>query len=648
MKRYGGRAGWSLVVLAGALAVGLVKWRGPLERRLTEWTRREASGLTEAARAYDRREWEKAAELTRRSLKTNPHDPEALRIFSRASARMERDSVAVGIYQNRLDAKHFQAEDFYVLGLISARANNLKAALGFWEKSDHAGPENPELLDSMARLLVQLQKVDEAAATAKRLTLQPSWEARGFLLLGEIRVQFDDRQGTVDALARGLELDPTAKGALHPSSYFRKLLARSLLALGRTAEARRALEAIRASNAIGGLDPEAEWLMSRAWLQEGKIPEADGALALAGSFRAENPMIPEPSPFVGEASCVSCHPRESRSHERSRHARTFHHDRGLLELPIPDRPLTDPDDSTVTHTFRRENDRVKVETRAGDKVYQLVVDYAFGVSNRYVTMIGRDDERSYRILRLSSYHGPDGVAWGRTAIAVPDANSGESVRGDLIGVRDGVVRCLYCHVTNHRDFRDPLPETGVDPAVADSGIGCERCHGPGGNHLKAVQAGFRDSSIVNPGIKGARAIGELCANCHIVGAIFDIKRAPDNPAHIRSPGLTLTFSRCFSESDGGMSCLTCHDAHRDDRGPPAFYETKCLTCHAAKAVAVEPTGGAAGGSTPAGRKQASACPVNPAQNCLDCHMPKVPVADLHVGLTDHYIRVRDRSKTGAR
>jgi tetratricopeptide (TPR) repeat protein len=650
MKRYGSRAGWSLVVLgiACVLGVGWVKWHGPLERRLTEWTSTHASGLALAARAYDRGEWEKAAELTRRLLKSYPDDPETLRIYARASARTQREAAAMAIYQNRLGTTPLQAEDFYLLGLLNARAGNLEAALDFWQKSAQHGPDNPELLDSLARLLARLQRVDEAAATAKRLTRQPLWEARGFLLVGEIRVLLEDRKGAVDALGRGLELDPGAKGALQPPSYFRKMLARSLLQLGRPADARLALEAMHASNAIGGVDPEAEWLKSRAWLQEGKLTEAATALALAGSYRAENPLIPEPSPFVGEASCVACHRKESRSHEKSRHARTFHRGRGLLALPIPNRPLTDPDDSKATHTFGRDKDKVKVETRAGDKVYQLVVDYAFGVSDRYVTMIGRDDEGAYRVMRLSSYHGPDGVAWGRTSLSSPDLNAGQDVRGDSIPVRDGVVRCLYCHVTYPRDFREPPPATEVGPEVADSAIGCERCHGPGGNHLKAIQAGFSDNSIVNAGTRGARAIGELCADCHIVDQIADIQRSPEEPAYVRSPGLTLTFSRCFSESDGGMSCLTCHNAHRDDQEPPSFYEAKCLTCHASQAVAPKPAAGARAGSPAAGQNPASACPVSPGRNCLECHMPKVPVPDLHTGLTDHYIRVHDRSKTGGR
>jgi tetratricopeptide (TPR) repeat protein len=647
--RYGRRAGSLLVVLAvaSALGIGWVIWREPLARRLAHWTRGNASGLAEAARAYDRREWERAAELTRRLLKSNPQDPETLRIYARALARAERDATAAAIYENRLDATPLQAEDYYVLGLISARAGRLDAALHFWEQSARDGPDNPELLDNLARLLTRLQRMDEAVLAARRLSLQPSWEARGYLLLGEIRVLLEDRSGAVDALGRGLELDPRAEGALQPSLHFRKLLARSLLQLGRPAEARRALEAIAASDATGRLDREAHWLTSRAWLQEGKLPEAAAAFASSGSYRAENPLIPEPSPFVGAASCVSCHPRESRSHEKSRHARTFHHGRALLELPIPGRPLTDPDDAKVTHTFRRDKDAVEVETRAGDKIYQLVVAYAFGASDRYVTMIGRDDERSYRVLRLSSYHGKGGVAWGRTSLASPDSNPpADNFRGDTIPVRDGVVRCLYCHVTFPRDFRDPLPETGVGPEAADSGIGCERCHGPGANHVRAMSTGFKDNSIVNAGLGGTRAIVEQCADCHIVDQIADIQRAPEEPAYVRSPGFTLTFSRCFSESDGALSCLTCHDPHRDDRRPPSFYEAKCLTCHAPQAAALKPAADARAGPAPAAGKQAVACPVSPAKNCLECHMPKVPVADLHTSLTDHYIRVHDRRKPG--
>ena len=332
----------------------------------------------------------------------------------------------------------------------------------------------------------------------------------------------------------------------------------------------------------------------------------------------------------------SATPRKAGRIERTRHARTFHHGPGLLELPVPDHPLADPDDPKVKHTFSRNEGRIHVETRTSHNVYQVVVEYAFGTRDRYVTMVGRDDERTFRALRLSSYHAGGSVLWDRTSGDVPESGGNEDVRGQRIQVRDGIVRCVYCHVTEFSQFR----EQRASLAAADAGIGCERCHGPGGNHLAAISAGFADAAIVNAGTASAASIVAQCADCHIVGLPADIRRAPDDPAFVRSSGLTLTFSRCYTESDGGMSCLTCHDPHRDDEGTAAFYEAKCLACHSQQPRPeneIHPPDGVPA-APPSSRP--SVCRVNPAKNCLDCHMPKVAVDSLHTSLTDHYIRVR--------
>jgi hypothetical protein len=272
-------------------------------------------------------------------------------------------------------------------------------------------------------------------------------------------------------------------------------------------------------------------------------------------------------------------------------------------------------------TIERAEDQVRAKVRAGDHVFNTIVEYAFGVRDRYVTMIGRDDEKTYRSLAFSAYHTPEGMAWDRTSDDVPKSGPVDILRGASISTQDGVVRCLYCHTTRYRDFRDPPSETGIGPEAADKGIGCERCHGPGGNHLAAVTARFPDPAIVNAGTAPASAIVMQCADCHIVGLASDVRSAPDEPRHVRSPGVTLTASRCFIESEGGITCLTCHDPHRDDDAPPSFFESKCLGCH---------------GLTTTSQTR---CPVNPARDCLNCHMPRVPVAVLHTSLTDHFIRV---------
>jgi tetratricopeptide (TPR) repeat protein len=643
MKRLGGRAGSLILVLVvlAALALVWVVCGGALQRWAAGWMISDSTVLAEAAAAYRARDWQRAADLTRPMLKSKTDNPEALRLYARASARLGHDTAAAVIYASRLGRSEMEPEDLFLVGLLNARAGRLESACDFWQEAARKGDDDDEVLDNLARLSIPLQRLDEAADAARRLSRKPGWEARGLFLLGDILALLEDHKGSVDAFRAALERDPSAGGAALPIAHYRKQLARGLLRLGKPAEAREAIEPLRASAGPGGADAQAEWLLSRAWLQEGNLKDAAAALALAGSYRAEHALEPEPSPYLGEASCVACHREEARAHEQSRHARTFHHGNGLWDLPIPPGPLADPDDPTVTHAVRRENDKIEVFTRAGDKIYRLIVEYAFGTSDQYVTMIGRDDERTYRPLRLSSYHTADGVAWGRTAGDVPNLN--KDFRGEPIQVRDGAVRCLYCHVTFYRDFRDPPPEP-VSPAAADRGIGCERCHGPGGNHAKAIKGNFAETAIVNPGAGGAQAIGKVCADCHIVGSEPEIRKAPDDPRYARSPGLTLTFSRCFNESDGAMSCLTCHDAHRDDRGSASFYETKCLSCHGAKAgPELKPGGAPRGGDRLAG-KQPVVCPVNPATNCLACHMPKVPMPLLHRDLTDHYIRVRDADK----
>src|SRR5262249_33196519 len=118
--------------------------------------------------------------------------------------------------------------------------------------------------------------------------------------------------------------------------------------------------------------------------------------------------------------------------------------------------------------------------------------------------------------------------------------------------------------------------------------------------------------------------------------------APENPRFVRSPGITLTFSRCFNESEGGMSCLTCHDAHRDDFEQAPFFEGKCLSCHSGQGRSEKPAAGAASDAKANTAGKSSVCPVNPKTKCLECHMPKVPIPALHRELTDHFIRVHER------
>ncbi len=104
-----------------------------------------------------------------------------------------------------------------------------------------------------------------------------------------------------------------------------------------------------------------------------------------------------------------------------------------------------------------------------------VIEYAFGTSDRYLTMVSHDARDRYHIVRLSYYHTAVGEGWDRTILDVDDPTYTEDFQGRPIDVCGQVVKCLHCHVT----FPRGGPER-IGPETADRAIGCERCHGPGG------------------------------------------------------------------------------------------------------------------------------------------------------------------------
>jgi hypothetical protein len=196
--------------------------------------------------------------------------------------------------------------------------------------------------------------------------------------------------------------------------------------------------------------------------------------------------------------------------------------------------------------------------------------------------------------------------------------------GSLDFTRPVTPRCLECHAS----FFESIPDSGVVNRYNKSkfilGISCERCHGPGREHVALqVAKGTKppgQAIVTLTKLSRDRQVA-LCALCH--GGIGTEKAPPfsfvagqdlENYIHLTVPDpkevvdvhgnqvALLERSRCFQSST--MTCSTCHNVHLPQRDLAGFSE-RCLACHKIQSCGLYPKRGQA-----------------IAGKCVDCHMPK--------------------------
>jgi predicted CXXCH cytochrome family protein len=128
--------------------------------------------------------------------------------------------------------------------------------------------------------------------------------------------------------------------------------------------------------------------------------------------------------------------------------------------------------------------------------------------------------------------------------------------------------CLFCHNTG--PSKNPLRNlqgqiVGYRTEVAELGIACEACHGPGGSHVAlnsnparrlALQAsGAGDPTIVHPARLPVPRRDEICARCH--GALVPRPSMWDPRTHKDPfiPGMELTRYNDFFWSEAEQAVL---------------------------------------------------------------------------------------------
>ena len=128
---------------------------------------------------------------------------------------------------------------------------------------------------------------------------------------------------------------------------------------------------------------------------------------------------------------------------------------------------------------------------------------------------------------------------------------------------------------------------------------------------------------------GGAELNQLCGRCHRTEqAVIEKNLSRNHTDLFQAHGISQ--SRCFRESQNKLTCLTCHDPHRNASKDESGYVNACLKCHSSSSSSSRPI------------PSAKVCPVNSRDKCIGCHM--TPIAEpLFPGqprsIADHYIRV---------
>lgn len=348
-------------------------------------------------------------------------------------------------------------------------------------------------------------------------------------------------------------------------------------------------------------------------------------------FPADGRFVDDP--FIGSHVCGECHPAETALHSRSGHAATL---RPAARVEISRRldgtTQADPAIPGVTWSYRYEKDRLHITRETASAVQQWIADYAIGSGHHALTYVSVIDHRIPLVLehRLSYYHRAD----GKGALGITQGHDtdppppGLKPYGGELPPR--IAReCFRCHATQIAavDDQDRFDENFMIPNVS-----CERCHGPARAHVAAARRHAPEAELTlpfGPDRYTAEQLLTLCGSCHRLPSPSQSTRIrPDDPTLVRFQPVGIAQSRCYQESAGRFSCVTCHDVHaRASRDRPA-YDKACLSCHAGPG---EPKP-----KSPA--KPATPCPVSAQSRCVLCHMPRKDVGQ-GILFSDHWIRV---------
>ena len=321
--------------------------------------------------------------------------------------------------------------------------------------------------------------------------------------------------------------------------------------------------------------------------------------------------------YVGSGACRSCHPSEHATWHASYH-------RTMTQLASPESILApfqgaELNLEDVTWHVERRKDEFWVSGKDEFNAVEARVAMTTGSHNYQLYWLESDGQSGlYQFPLVYLLHERIWIPRKSRFLQPP-------IERTPIETGRWKAHCIKCHATDGTKEHLPSGET----RVAELGISCEACHGPGAAHVSANQnplrryslhlSGTPDTTIVNPKRLPHDRSTQVCGQCHGIEIFLDQEKATDwahagsrfrpgddlskfqttvvgryedNPPEVRRyldehesfrleycfwPDGTLRVtgreyhgmleSPCYQR--GNMSCLSCHALHQrnDDARP---------------------------------------------------------------------------------
>ncbi len=353
--------------------------------------------------------------------------------------------------------------------------------------------------------------------------------------------------------------------------------------------------------------------------------------------------------YVGSETCTPCHKEIADAYSQSEMGRSMSKldSSNLVEKFPQSKPVYDPVRDFYYEMIQRSGKFFQREYRldkGGSVIHERLAEaeYVMGSGNNLRMYFDDENGMLYELPLTWYVHRQE---W--------DLSPGYRDFENLRFSRFAGGKCISCH--NSYLEESPTARNRYVPPYT-LGIGCERCHGPGELHVQQALARTSESlpeavpTIVNPARLPPQERIDVCQQCHLMGkawvlrtmedwfgfrpgvrldshrSVYFPKETLEEVVEVGDSPQRLTFSKCFTQSNGELTCITCHNPHYSIKTfTMEHYRQKCIGCHLVADFNQR-------GVSHQHREN---------DNCVSCHMNRTGTDNtLHgVSSTDHWIRV---------